>query len=504
MRYILHRYIFLDLLKVFALSTSALTCFLAIAYALSELRERGLGPFDSLQLIVCFIPAMLIFAMPISALLTTTLVYGKLASENEITACRASGISMTTILWPVVVLGLLVGAVNFALFDRVIPWSWYRAEDIGTQNLERIFFHQLRTKKSVRHRNFHIKAKHIEGNMLYGVVTSYDSGQGRPVTAYAPAAHLRFYPPLDADEKITVTARQGQITRQAKDYARERANNILLAFPRVEKVRIILDIEGRRAVAECIANVKFAGSVSQRRTGEDMTAAIAETTEDVGRQLMEGQDDPQPEGDAEAAAQPPVKQRRREEEIAADSWDASVTDRGRVLVQLFGVHASNPGRSSTFLGDYSFVRSLNNVRVREPREMTLMDLHRRYREPEKTFEYLRGTDRGAGPVALAQAAQKLKATSLAEEHSRYASIVSCVLLVGLGAVLGTMFRHGHILTAFAVSMGPGLLAIFAVLVGVQMVQEQPDSMHGLVWVIWSGNIVLLAIDAILIPRLLRR
>ncbi|NIA21648.1 MAG: hypothetical protein GWP05_06720, partial [Anaerolineaceae bacterium] len=196
--------------------------------------------------------------------------------------------------------------------------------------------------------------------------------------------------------------------------------------------------------------------------------------------------------------------RRREEEIAADSWDATVTDRGRVLVQLFGVHASNPGGARTFLGDYSFVRPLNAVRTKGPREMTLMDLHRCYREPETTFEYLRGVEQGAGPVALDKVAMKLKAASLAEEHSRYASIVSCVLLVGLGAVLGTMFRHGHILTAFSVSMGPGLLAIFAILVGVQMVEKQPKNMHGLVWVIWSGNIVLLIADAILIPRLLRR
>ncbi|NIA20994.1 MAG: LptF/LptG family permease, partial [Anaerolineaceae bacterium] len=195
MRHILHRYIFLDLLKIFVLSTSALTCFLAIAYALSELRDRGLGPIDSLQLVACFVPAMLVFAMPIAALLTTTLVYGKLSSENEITACRASGISMATILWPVLILGLLVGAVNFVLFDRVIPWSWYRAENIGTQNIERIFFHQLRTKKSVRHRSFHMKAKHVEGNWLYGVVTSYNSGQGQQITAYAPLARLQFFPP---------------------------------------------------------------------------------------------------------------------------------------------------------------------------------------------------------------------------------------------------------------------------------------------------------------------
>ncbi len=498
MRLILHRYIFGDLMKVLLLSGTALTSFLALAYALSNLRDRGLGPADSLQLVVCFIPAMLIFAMPIAALLTTTLVYGKLASENEITACRASGISMQTLLWPVVVFGLLIGAANFVLFDRVIPWSWRRAERIGTENLERMFFHHMRTKKEVEFKNvFYIHAKHVEDRMLYGVVIDYDAGDGQRYRAYAPAAHISFLPPVSGDqEPVQVTARRPSIGEDVISYARERAGKLLASFPRVERVLVVLDLEDGRGVAECVASVRYAGSVSDRQVRDDLAAAIAAVTEEVGSQLAAG-------GDAGRTADgrplPP-----RPEELAAQCWDTEVVDRGRIHMQLFDVHGSDPDEARLILGDYNFVRSINDIRESRPREMTLAQLRRRYQRPQECYAYRRGAARGAGPKALAKLAERLKAESLAEEHSRYASVVSCVLLVGLGATLGTMFRHGHILTAFSVSMGPGLFAIFAILVGKQMVERQPEAMHALVWVIWAGNLVLLAINAVLIPRLLRQ
>ncbi|HOI56984.1 MAG TPA: hypothetical protein PLP01_17160, partial [Phycisphaerae bacterium] len=158
-----------------------------------------------------------------------------------------------------------------------------------------------------------------------------------------------------------------------------------------------------------------------------------------------------------------------------------------IHMQLFDVHGSDPDEARLILGDYNIVRSINDIRESRPREMTLAQLRLRYQRPQECYAYRRGAARGAGPEAMAKLAEKLKAESLAEEHSRYASIVSCVLLVGLGAALGTMFRHGHILTAFSVSMGPGLFAIFAILVGKQMVEKQPESMHALVWVIWAAT-----------------
>jgi len=420
MRLILHRYIFVELLKTFALSTAALTLFLSLAYALTELRERGLGPIDSAHLVLYFIPAMLVFAMPVGALLTTTLVYGRLASDNEITACQASGISMSELLKPVLALGLLIGLLTFALYDRVIPWARYRAENVGKQNMERIFFHRIRSRRHVSFRDFFISAKHIQGNVLYGVVLRYTVPSGQSYVAYAPAAIIRFFPP---------------------------------------------------------------GSTPAPPVEPPLATS----------------------GLAPAASAPPEK--RTPEQIAEEAWDASVARYGDVFIKLFGFYAYDEGqttRTSVARGDQSFKRSLDRIRPTEPEEMTLGQLIRRYKRPEETYYVRLDLEHGRSPAELKKVVNRVKARSLAEMHGRYASIASCILLVALGAALGTVFRHGHILTAFFISMGPALFAIFSILLGVKMVKAEPNAMHSLVGLIWAGNIVVLVIDLVLIGRLIRR
>lgn len=407
MRFILHRYILGDLLKAFVLSTAALTLFLAMAYALGQLREYGLGPIDSLQMVMFFVPAMLIFAMPVSALLTTTLVYGRLASENEITACRSAGISMATVLWPVVVLAMGLGVINYVLFDTVIPIARYQAENVATENMQRIFFHKMQTERYVRFGDFYINAERVEGNMLYGVNADIVGAAGARYKGSAGAARVEFFSP-------------GELTEAASRQGRH-------------------------------------------ENGE-----------------------------------PPTR-----EEVARESANADVIDHGWVRIKLFDLQASDVGRTRFVGGDPSVWRSLKMVRTRDPKELTFAGLWGLYRRPELSFRYKYAESRGAGAKALAETAELIKARCLAEAHSRYASLVSCVLLVGLGAGLGMIFRHGHILMAFFISMGPALFAIFAILVGVNMVRSNPDSMHGLVGVIWAGNLVVAVLDAVLLGWILR-
>ena len=422
---ILQRYILFELLKTFVLSTAAITLFLALAYALGELRKRGLGPIDSAQLVLYFIPSMLVFAMPVGALLTSTLVYGRLTVDNELTACRASGISLATLLRPVLILGLLIALLSFILFDHAIPWARYQAEDVGTQNMERIFFHSLRTRMHISFSDFFLSARHVQGNMLYGVVLRYDDPGGRNLVGYAPAALVRFFPP-------------GPPVGQEADSAA-----------------------------------------------------------------------PAAAPDQQAAAAPRKKGEPTQEQVVRkyDCWDAKVVSRGRIFIQFFRLYSFDEGKALKELvsrGDPGFVRSLRDVRVMEPVQMTLGQLRQSYSRPEETFPYRWAKEQEKPAEGLEADAKRVRARALAEMHSRYASMLSSVLLVGLGAALGVRFRHGHILTAFFISMGPALFAIFAILFGSKMVKADPAHMHNLVAVIWAGNLVVLVIDVLVISRLARQ
>jgi len=49
------------------------------------------------QVLTWFGPAMTTYSFPIAALFATTVVYGRLSADNELTACKAGGISLISL-----------------------------------------------------------------------------------------------------------------------------------------------------------------------------------------------------------------------------------------------------------------------------------------------------------------------------------------------------------------------------------------------------------------------
>jgi hypothetical protein len=100
---------------------------------------------------------------------------------------------------------------------------------------------------------------------------------------------------------------------------------------------------------------------------------------------------------------------------------------------------------------------------------------------------------------------------VSEMHGRMAFALSCLILVMVGCALGMMFRSGNFLTAFAISFVPALLSITLIIAGQQTCgnipwQRGPNWENPLnmgVALIWSGNIVNLALASGLLWRLWR-
>ncbi|MGB8226065.1 MAG: LptF/LptG family permease, partial [Sedimentisphaerales bacterium] len=67
MVFIIHRYIFRDLLKVFVLASLALTVILSLGSLLRPIQEYGVGPKQVLDLLCYFMPITLSFVLPVAA-----------------------------------------------------------------------------------------------------------------------------------------------------------------------------------------------------------------------------------------------------------------------------------------------------------------------------------------------------------------------------------------------------------------------------------------------------
>lgn len=140
---IIHRYIFRETFRVFAVATLALSVILCLGMILRPVQELGVGPRQVLYLIGYMLPITLTFVLPIAALFASCLSYGRFTADNELDACRASGIGMFSLVYPSLVLAIIVAIANLFLNFYVTPSFVQRAEKSLKADAQKIIFRNI-------------------------------------------------------------------------------------------------------------------------------------------------------------------------------------------------------------------------------------------------------------------------------------------------------------------------------------------------------------------------
>ena len=78
------------------------------------------------ELFLFLIPNLLSMTIPMGLLTATLLAYGRLSSDNEIEAMRATGINLYKIAFPAITLGLIFSLLSLPLNDRIVPQAHYK------------------------------------------------------------------------------------------------------------------------------------------------------------------------------------------------------------------------------------------------------------------------------------------------------------------------------------------------------------------------------------------
>lgn len=131
----LHWYILRELLRIFLMTASTLTTLMAFGGMLRPLTREGLELALLMRILTNLMPAMLAYAIPISALFAAVLVYWRMSTDNELTACRASGVSYWAMLVPAFILGLLVASIDLVFVEHVVPLFLQRTERLMRRDI---------------------------------------------------------------------------------------------------------------------------------------------------------------------------------------------------------------------------------------------------------------------------------------------------------------------------------------------------------------------------------
>ena len=196
---ILHRYVLKEHVGPLTFALTALTSILLLQYIgkhFGELVGKGLPPFVIAEFFGLSIPLTVALTLPMAVLVATLYAFSRLAAENEITALKASGVSLVSVLKPVLWAALGVTIVMIGFNDQILPRSNHRLAVLQRDIAQKKPTFGLREQviNEVSPGKIYLRAGHIdEASNLMREVTIYDMADAtRRRTIYADSGNMRM------------------------------------------------------------------------------------------------------------------------------------------------------------------------------------------------------------------------------------------------------------------------------------------------------------------------
>lgn len=185
---LLERYVADSAARSLVLVSAGVTSLLSLLELLNQLHDVGKGSYrliDAIVYVLLTAPARVLTLMPVSMLLACLFALGTLASQNELTAMRAAGMSLRRIVWAVFKLAAVTIVLLFLAAQFVIPAAEQRAQTLRLLRLSPSSV-PLRTENSFW----------VQGDREYLNVRSFASGNiphDIDIYTFTPAGELASY-----------------------------------------------------------------------------------------------------------------------------------------------------------------------------------------------------------------------------------------------------------------------------------------------------------------------
>jgi lipopolysaccharide export system permease protein len=200
---ILTRYLLRAHIGPFLFSLSVLTGLLLIntvAKRFEDLAGKGLGVRVITEVFVLSVPFTLALTLPMSVLVAVLYAFSQFTSDNEITALKASGVSLTRLAAPLFVAGVLLTGGMLYFNDQILAESNHRLKNLlvdiarktPTLELKEQVINEIRADGPQG--RYYLQPARIDAasNRLYDLVIYDLSSPERERTIYADSGWMSF------------------------------------------------------------------------------------------------------------------------------------------------------------------------------------------------------------------------------------------------------------------------------------------------------------------------
>jgi lipopolysaccharide export LptBFGC system permease protein LptF len=564
MVFTLHRYVFRELTKVFVPAVLALTVILSLGSILRPIQEYGVGPRQVLDLMLYFLPITLTFVLPMAALFAGTLVYGRLAGDNELDACKASGVSLLTLVYPGLALAIIVAICNLILSFHVMPVFVHQAEKSFKADAKQILFRNVQRKpyyKLPPDGRYFIYADYAnpQDDTLSGVVVAELKNDKIEKIITAQTAKVTFNP-SDRFNEVQITAyktdqmdSKDQVWFYAEYLSVTTEFSSLLSdnikFKKIDEMKRIKSDPMRFYPIAKLARETCA-QLTTELLARDIAARIAtdSNSRSAGYRLHSGEKLVEFTADGVTVGERKVELSGNimvaESDIATKDPCVFLSEdrsRGRGRCTL---RTAKSGKASLHLeGDEltpTLTMDIYNATVDQTGDLRMRYVIRGLVLPNavdsvisrfQTEDGLLKVEKLASPALLSSVedrkgggllqkgpspeltalqnrlGRKLQSTLAeieAEVHSRLVFGIGCVSMILIGIGLGILKKGGHPLTAFGVSCIPAAVLVVCIMSGKQIAAQNviSQSSSGIVFM-WAGLVFLSLLAVGIYRRLLK-
>ena len=545
MLWTLQKYIFREMGKSFVLTAIGLIAVLGLGGGVMNMIElQGASALQLLKIIGLILPVAATLTLPIAALYSATVTYGRLSADNEFVACRSGGINVHVLFLPTLVISLVSALFSFFFINFLIPGMIMNLDRFVGADLPLIIRRQLNTPRrlALKRDEFHIYADTSE---LTGGAP--DDPSSRPAelrldgvafvemdnnnwARFGTARQVLIRFDTEAREATVSGDMYGLSLYDAKagrynEHAHEPIGRIRIpqTIPLKVKWLKLGDLLQYRRQPSLFPKIER--YLARLRAGISATIFCRELQEQFQRQgeAVFGGKDVQylVRGGGLSlttdGARPFFESDVTVTEIHPGGVRRTVTaDTAEILIDHGGVGGQTVR---------AILRAAGNVTIRDSRAPG--GVIRRERErfsavgmPEPVLrraeayvddDLLEDTGESLGlgkwvdeeKRGLIARVGKVSRDITGVLHSRMAFSLSVFVLVVLGAALGIVFRGAHVLTAFGISFVPSLFVITMIIMGKQLIDNPATTTAG-VGVVWLGILIMAAVDVFVLMRLVRR
>jgi len=505
---ILPRYVIREHVGPLIFSLSALTILLLlnqVAKQFGQLVGKGLSWGVIGEFFLLSIPFIVAMTLPMAVLVAVLYSFSRLVAENEVTALRASGVSVHRIVAPVLLGGVVLGLLMLLFNDQVLPRANHRLRTLQTDIARKKPTFALREQviNEVIPGRIFLKAGHIDDatNRMREVFIYNFEDPAHRKTIYADSGLMG----MTSDEStLEMTLHHGFVLQTPNDDPGSlqrlyfttdvvRVRGVTNKFEKTEKD----DYRGEREMTVCQMNDEYQTGLYQLDLARsELASSLGNTTRYAAT------------GERPAAGALP--QRRPRETSGAVYCDMIRGALGAVGVpSAEAAEVPRPQQGTAAQLPNAKPKAIRPLPTPRPVQTTLGGLHPLTTTPGRPATVSVSPQLGMTPVPYVTPAQieviKARITDARITMSRYqveiqkkfALAAACIIFVLFGAPIALMFPRGGVGVVIVVSVGAFGIYYVCLIGGEALADKLILSPF---WAMWAANVIFGVIGAVMLVR----